>query len=1809
MKIDKWIGFLWLLAFFWFPVDLKADDVDWLDLNMLEELYVWPQWKNIEGEPYLVSGKKPHYNLKERVHEFCLEKGQNIIVTIPESERLRLVSKEEGASLISLYFSNGSSLYRQGNFCIQNENEYIFSPDSETPLLVLLENNSNQDTVRFALGITETSTPDSIVTYTRKAPFSGEEQTLTQKGILSKQQVFELSPSQNMELDLEGPLRLECVSYLDFSHLYTEQAVEYWLIPRIDDFLQSPVQVISPLSKYRQYRIKGEIMPLGLPQRNFLDIPKGKHHFSLHSTHRLFVSISAFEKEYLLPGINAPHDAYTDLTGQSGTAKMPLGAMSYRLWGKDSFISEMKIQADQAKTFMVDNGDPWGLNGAIQFGKSFSKEIRRTGISDLIYTQLASKRQFFRQIYPLSVPDGPISRLTHALFDLRPWNLRGDTRYVYPHMVNPQDGSHESAFVPLPKPIWEGMDCSSKANHVVYELPDREFGSTLRLMIRCSSQTHGVHLNVKLNDCLETLFFENTTIPDLGNLSVSREDMALAASLNQPANHVGYLEMSLDPDVQLVEIWSDHDGMGVLSVSLEYLAEKPYLLSENVFEYVLKYTAADQDLLNEWLHQDVGLWQDSSLEMKALSNHFLPVVQIIQSNRNQFVSEVRPDSNRQLQSSARLTPLEIEQLRSNAFKAEQDKNWTEALVIWNQLLYSGGEEDYSLSQLGKARCFHSLDRTALSNQILKGLMVNASDAHAQMLAIDQLENQFLANGDEQNLLSLYSFALIEQFSTRFQLSLADCFFKSGQIREALLLYQLLPRKLQNSQRMIECALHLGEYQMARLIAERQGPEIERYLEGMIQCISGQYQQGIQLLKDSIPAGTDMAQYLVEGLEIEKELSCKSQTSLATGIRKWESWQTRYPGELFWVQNTDHIVGYAGSATLSTIDTNRFLQYFELNESQPFIQNLAGPKKIQIEIRPVHPENDRSSLDEEFSILIDGKDFPCLMFNNRPSQNLQFAGRRSQWVGQSMTREIQLGNGQHQVRIETKGSPLVIRVKTLEPLVQISPLPAISGDQILELGRTEKSVENGQLRTEFPDDFTGKPAPETSDPCVSARENMDLESILKLFQYTDQTVLPPFTLEDVLGIRQKFSSEDFYHIRARLNPSALKDYETLMQDEHLSQWEKVQLLLGGRQFGMGLQALLDNGFNIEDTSDYMRWLFTCFKLFPEWQDLCILKAFELSDRGVLQREGEEILGQMMVPYEWSFLEEYQFGEGFEINAEHAEWLVSDDAMVSLANFPPLNPNQKRLLAGSDLIFYFNYSSSQSIEIDLNQYSPDFLDMQPTDVTVLIDEKEAGIVALSATNPSQNLKMNLEPGAHWIRFALENPPIGQQIAVQVAHINEGVKRSLDLEPEQVFHICSKEKPLQYFISHPTRIRIDRFQGEGRRTEYLSASSKQIVTIEPDDPFQSARVRVYTLEKKPFVPELKPFPKGQVLPERIPHSDASIWYDTVLNGENLGLCEQGTEDGAYSFSWGYFDRKPLEEDSINGSDNDTFHQFTFGHQFYNGEKNRYSDTSGLFRFRQDTGHTYGFQHEFQWFPPERPFSYKLGLSTWVQKPDSGFDEIDKTIYNVTINASVSFFEKWGRKSSRLFTAGLFSRHINKDRDQIHGLWQVDNDIFTIYKSDHLQGVYLGEAFRFNWYKDSRFSGNLQLNSNEDLNLFNPDNLRLKLGWQQLIGVLDLSLDYRLAYYFDDDHRVSSEFKDLLELQLNLQKWTGEWGNMVLNSFYLYDLKESKGSFQLVCTYHRHRSKGYADFAPDSVRFREIRQIQKSRHDRLVLDEAGEK
>ena len=127
---------------------------------------------------------------------------------------------------------------------------------------------------------------------------------------------------------------------------------------------------------------------------------------------------------------------------------------------------------------------------------------------------------------------------------------------------------------------------------------------------------------------------------------------------------------------------------------------------------------------------------------------------------------------------------------------------------------------------------------------------------------------------------------------------------------------------------------------------------------------------------------------------------------------------------------------------------------------------------------------------------------------------------------------------------------------------------------------------------------------------------------------------------------------------------------------------------------------------------------------------------------------------------------------------------------------------------------------------------------------------------------------------------------------------------------------------------------------------------------------------------------------------------------------------------------------------------------------------------------------------------------------------------------------------------------------------------------------------------WADARWWSKVNVVTNEDFDVFDPDQFRVSVAWKQFIMSSQIDVGYQFTHFFDDDDRSGSRNRDSVFVEVSQDLWYAPGSRLELGARFRHDFPDNRNTGFVFVAWHFGNGRGYRDFWPGDVLFRSLRQ-----------------
>lgn len=1812
----------------------SSAELDAVQLRLLEQYDTPLRWDNVEPGPYHLGGVLPQQSDPLTFHTICLKPGQSTCVLVPPLSMVRIESVKGTIrpSDLVVWLDNGSGLSVRQNPASSTDGKFLLvDPDDSDPCIARICCPDDAVCARvIAVYLSRRAFLPEIAPYREPLPLNGDTVRIRRDDEPRGLDYYRLDPALPQQLEVDGPVRLAVHTLLRYRPR-EERLDQTWRIAVfVDDQLHKHLE-FETTAEYRHHMFVDQCEHvLGRLETAFTEIPCGHHTVRLDSTAPVYLRVAAQKSpDYLLPGINAP--ALTARAARQNGFAFD-GLLSPWHLTRDDFqqltplcIKEPIASEKLAWRSARDNGYlDGGLHGYLLLRDSYRQrrdapEIRRAA------DDLRGRHTFYRDLLPASeIPAGthrPAWFNTRRL--LRPGEPHRDLVLSQSHIDDALDNLSSARFVAV------GDDAVTAS---VYQPPTNRSTTLLRVAVdRASFRGTGImYLRFDDRPPIELRIAAKQPVAD-GMLVPSESEAALLALQQRhsgvdagtlggpftqfriPAAFIDapFAELLLPNDVCEIRVWSPCGS--ALGVALQYRVSRPFRLSESQFlEMCCRSGCA---IMSNGLGEKFPFTKPDeerfSLEEREVANHLAGWYRQVRVNAQWFSagversSDFSPHRGVVLAPQPRISPdtgLTLQKVAQDLASAHQP---LASLETWKEALIRAADPEQRRSALyGRIDALATLGEQFLHERQLRGLFLYDSDPAVREQAGARLWQLYREQNDLDSLTALLCAAVVSSNHSPFAEELSRTFLERGQAEEALLTALMLPPEIRPTEAVLTAAYQLRWWQTFDAhLCLIDDPEVRSLWQARRELDHGAYNAAEKCLREGGTVGQSLADHLAQGRSIAAAMQSRDLDTRTQAILDSGTWHATQPGPHLWREDATLVSGSAGTAIVRAFEHDSHAIFYRAKPGSPLRLSVPGPVRLKVEMRPVHSAGSEEEFNDWIRIRSATRLWPVAIVDNRASEGLEITGSSYETVGTAVEHEMVFGPGLHEIAIKADAVDVLVRVHVWRPQIPLPVLPPLTQD-------TMHSVLAGTWAT-------------------TIRTFADLSDPPSLYLLRPGCCDP--SSENVLCV--PWQGRAFCALCDPVtSPSLLRPEEPTGQlSSTLPEEAATALLLGRSDWRSALNRPPES--SAEGVLRRMTLLLFLRETVPELAWECVVAGEKWMQSHPKVRGLQPLHRRLTGHTTWIRSTEMKDGAGIRRVTVNTNLPESPAQRTRAALLSPLTDGEYRIYGDEVLVLRLRNQTPTSIRMSLRPEHLEHLPEADVHMTWAVDDQSPEILE-SAPGESQEIELPIEAGSHFLRIRLLDPFANQYLRIGLQERPEGRDPKF-LQPvirviEKDWFVATQKQPLRFNIRGPAWVRIDELQEDHIISRYADVLEPvREFTLSPPHGKTQSLFRVFlkspaaeTQERPPLlvrrgtmpIPEplmscYRPWSDQQSIPVSPRLTDPQSLFGTnafaalddsqspppysYLDEYSLG----GQEDGTWAMSSGFVSRRPLGE-GITGTGQDEFAQAMATCRYFDEFNRNYWTTDAMFRGRFTGTPSLGLRnslwHDTEWIPA----SLISETSGYIQNPGQAIAPAhDSTEFSLNWRGEIRqqrvINEQWYHTPS----ASVYARYLSMNNN-MYPAGRVDQDIFTSFKSQHRVGLILTDALTYQPWLDTQFWLRGALNTNEDLNLFRPDHVYMRLGWRQLIGCVDFETTYRITRYFADSNRSQAVTQHLIDLDLVHDVWAFDRHLGESGVYVQHDIIRHATTAGVSFTLYLDNGRGYRDFPPGNIRFRNARRFREAVH-----------
>ncbi len=1022
-----------LLLFGWSCLCLTVFAQEGRHLHRADGITPFQYWDNLEHLPHWLGGERPGYNRDEGLHTVRLQPGREMLIRLPVRQGLRLIKIGDPwiAGELRLELSNGSALFLETPMQAGIGSNWGVKPSNGGDRLVRLSRPGHySDPIEVALFISRSPSLPNLADLRSQPDIKGELVQMQGPEEPTPRSVWRVGPTQEIEAEFEGPQRLQMESWLRYETIGSEPRQIYHLHVELDGVNIQTRHQYGRANLYRKWRVDGCESVLGMVNRSYLDIPKGRHRLRIGASAPLLLRLrGGSEQGDFLVAENRPK-APADIPGRYESAsdeitRLGMLARDNRLSGGGSAALEAALRLSEDERLLPE----------------IAAEARA----------MDSRHGYFMPLLPVSMPDsGVVSVRWPAKSRLR-WDQQAPLLIPQTLADSLAKGVTGRIFLTLP----EREDRAYR-----YTLPNRRHDSRLQLLVSDYRNGNQGELFLQFDDEPPRRLRLKSGLP-LPEASYW-PDASTAAHRLSPRETAGFpvltsvadLEMPLPAEISTLRIWQSADDPQPLDMALGMRVAGQ--LATNEAEYLFLISDLDAVEHDRLMRESMGAiprlaesqsrlatlldtlpGDESGSQKEALLNDWLPLLRFLYARYATFVARIeRP------MPALRLSSTDAGNLKRSlhlAEKAMRDQDWIRAVEAWSDIIPYTGDRQRKYALMQRVTALTAMGEGNLSEQLLRGMLIHEADPQLREQAAAALEKIYVQNRDDQGLLNLLvTHAILDPQPVRLA-RLAGMLLKQGKAVWAIKILLSIPPDRRPSGSMLDAAYSADWWRTfdanLKTLAD---PQLQAYWRGYHHQRQGRYKAALSAWENAGPRGTALNAALQQGLALRNDLTDPELDQQAL-LEDWAAWWEELPGERQWRSLSNNIVKFDGVELLNVPDQAQTFRLFRASPSSPVELVVQGPRTLRINTRLLHNEDIDFPVDD-WLLVADGSSLRRFPINGDSVTKGVRLSRGGMFPGRTHRFEYSIGPGRHHLRVAPHDRPQLIEVEALSAERPLSVLP-------------------------------------------------------------------------------------------------------------------------------------------------------------------------------------------------------------------------------------------------------------------------------------------------------------------------------------------------------------------------------------------------------------------------------------------------------------------------------------------------------------------------------------------------------------------------------------------------------------------------------------------------------------------------------------------------------------------------------------------------------------------------------------------------
>jgi len=1071
--------------------------------------------------------------------------------------------------------------------------------------------------------------------------------------------------------------------------------------------------------------------------------------------------------------------------------------------------------------------------------------------------------------------------------------------------------------------------------------------------------------------------------------------------------------------------------------------------------------------------------------------------------------------------------------------------WLLALEEWSRVWFAHSRgAEREAAEWGRIDALGQLGEDFMYEQLLKQILLFDPDPERRGHALDRLEKHYASAGSDEARLRLYAIAVQRQPNAlAYWRKLTQVLLEQGEYRLALLAGLALPPRQRPIEALLEASWRLRWWQTFDRL-RLDLEDVER--RAFWQGMRAAATDEFETVRRLWRAAGNDGRVFADHLG--RALALRQATEhdsllSAEAYGRWAELRSQAPGPRRWRDAPEYVSDFAGALPGYAIDRDLHFSLYKASAERPLRLTVTGPARLRLDARPIHASAMGGNLEGWLTARSVQGLWVAPIIANQANTGLQLAD--GTWVGRKVALDIPVAAGRQSIEVAAGALTIAVRVYVEQPALPLGVLPTPSW--LAAEDRLAERLGFEPVESTWPRPCEGCLIVPDSDPQQPSRRYRRVIS---------PSPPPPTHLAEAPIAEHE----------ARL--LAENDFDRLLAGLPLTPAPPEQVL------------------------KRLVWLLWIAETSPPHAERALAAGQGLAAANPGVAGLARLVDRLTRNSGWSAQEMAQESAGVRLLPVAGWQPESPSSRLQKALLPPLAEDEQVIGGHTRLLLSLRHGKKGWIDFELRPEDLGGLPAQPLQVAVQRDDEAPRLITLAPDDDWQAHRLDMPAGHHALRVWLPSPVANQLLRLR---LRERRGQAIVQQFERPYQIATAAQPLRAQLPGPAWLRVDEWRAGQTHSRYqLLSEPWQTVTLSPAAGQREALFRLHlrsTLPPRPAVPPRPLVTATVAVPPPLLHLDDPVVAARVhlVDAFTLG----GQEDGSWTLSAGAHSRYDADSDAA-----EKYIEGALTHRYYDPARRTYFTTQGLLRLRAAGDPTLGLTVRADRHLDPWPLDAFAEASAYAQTlPFTGND------WSAHLKAGLSQHRDIDPKTWHTPWLTVYARKTGAG-DALHPE-QVDQDIHTRYQAQHRFGYEIGDRLSYRPWLDSLLQAGIGVTSNQ--NLVTPDKARVAVQWQQLLGRWQADTHAAWTHYFDDADRAGPLDRRELGLRLAWEGWRPNQDRLEALFDLTHHVDTGFTAGWLGLRWHLENGRGYRDWPPGTVDFRDLRQRNQPDHPNNRI-EAGE-